>query len=153
REAIAAASQNGETILFAASLTSGGPAVIQLTNTGHVGEIAIKKNITINGPGADLLTGKAFDPTPDTKNGDGSRVFNFDDGNVALQRSVTIRNLALTGGDVGDANIGGGAILNRENLTAEGLRVEGNSAVAFGGGIASVQGNLVLADCSINNNS
>ena len=39
-------------INFAASLTSGGPASILLTN----GELVINKSLTINGPGANLLT-------------------------------------------------------------------------------------------------
>src|SRR5688572_13743400 len=43
REAILAASP-GETINFAAALTAGGPAKIQLTNVGHVGQILINKN-------------------------------------------------------------------------------------------------------------
>src|SRR5687768_5758899 len=43
REAILAASP-GETIDFAASLTSSGPATIELTNFGHAGEILINKS-------------------------------------------------------------------------------------------------------------
>ena len=57
RDAIAAAPQ-GETINFAVTGT------INLTNLGH---LTINKNLTINGPGANLLTINAFgnDPTPD----------------------------------------------------------------------------------------
>ena len=67
REAMVAAVP-GETINFAVTGT------INLTNVGHVGELLINKNLTIQGPGADLLTINAFDPTPETNNGDGSRV-------------------------------------------------------------------------------
>src|SRR5262245_6605503 len=61
RDAIAAAAP-GETIDFAASLTAGGPATILLTH----GELGIDKDLTIVGPGADLLTIDASgnDPTP-----------------------------------------------------------------------------------------
>ena len=51
RDAIDAAAP-AEMINFAASLTSGGPASILLTN----GELVINKSLTINGPGANLLT-------------------------------------------------------------------------------------------------
>src|SRR5262245_41735681 len=51
RDAIAAA-VSGDTINFAPSLTSGGPATILLSN----GQLAIGKNIIISGPGANLLT-------------------------------------------------------------------------------------------------
>ncbi len=100
----------GETINFAASLTSGGPATIQLSN---LGELVVNKNLMVGGPGAKLLTINAFDPTPAMKNGDGSRVFRVDNGAASL-RTVAISGLSLTGGDVSTA--GGGAILNRENL-------------------------------------
>ena len=49
REAIAAAA-SGDTINFAASLTSGGPATINLTSTGHPRELLIDKSLTITGP-------------------------------------------------------------------------------------------------------
>ena len=48
-----------------------------------MGELAITDSTTIIGPGANLLTIDASgnDPTPGrTNNGDGSRVFNIDDG-------------------------------------------------------------------------
>ena len=51
RDAIAAAAP-GETINFAPSLTSGGPATIELAH----GEIAFYKTLTINGPVRGLLT-------------------------------------------------------------------------------------------------
>ena len=67
-----------DTIEFAPSLTAGGPATILLT----LGELAITDSLTINGPGANLLTIDASgnDPTPDVNDGLGSRIFNIDDG-------------------------------------------------------------------------
>ena len=115
RDAIAAAPQ-GETINFAVTGT------INLTNLGH---LTINKNLTINGPGANLLTINAFDPTPAMNNGDGSRLFNIDDGNAAEEKTVAISGLTLTGGDVsGD----GGGIRNAENLTVTGSTISGNVA-------------------------
>ena len=75
REAIGIANANpgGDTVLFDASLTAGGPATMLLTQ----GELAITDALMINGPGADVLTIDASgnDPTRDDNNGDGSRVF------------------------------------------------------------------------------
>ena len=91
------------------------------------GELKITDSLTINGPGANLLTIDASgnDPTPDVNNGDGSRVFNIDDGNDANLLDVSISGLTLTGGDVsGD----GGAIFTRENLAVTASTIRGNSA-------------------------
>src|SRR5262249_16650523 len=76
REAIAAAA-SGDTIDF--SVTGTISLSVGSGNTNH--QLTINKNLTINGPGANLLTIQAFDPTPATKNGDGSRVFSIDNGN------------------------------------------------------------------------
>jgi hypothetical protein len=65
RDAIALA-PSGETIDF--SVTGD----INLTSLGH---LMIDKDLTINGPGAELLTINAFDPTPEADNSDGGRVF------------------------------------------------------------------------------
>ena len=67
REAIFATNLVGgaDTIEFAPSLTAGGPATILLTQ----GELKITDSLTINGPGANLLTIDASgnDPTPDVE--------------------------------------------------------------------------------------
>ena len=90
------------------------PAVtgtIQLTNVGHVGEIVINNNLTINGPGAGVLTIRAFAGTAAA--GDGARIFNVDDGTWTV-RTVAISGLTLTGGDV--ASISGGGDLATEKI-------------------------------------
>src|SRR5688572_18262330 len=99
REAVFATNLVGgaDTINFAAALTSGGPAKLTLTQ----GELPITDALTIIGPGADLLTidARGNDPTPnstlddgdDLNDGDGSRVFDIDDGNVNTHKSVSIR--------------------------------------------------------------
>src|SRR5262245_23737447 len=113
REAISQAAPN-DTIKFSVNGT---------ITLGALGQLSIDKNLTINGPGSGLLTVKAFDPTPATKNGDGSRIFNIDDANAAL-KTVSISGLTLTGGDL---NGKGGAIFSAENLTLASSVLSGNS--------------------------
>ena len=146
REAILAASP-GETIDFAAALTEDGPATIQLSNAG---QLSINKNLTIQGPGAHLLTIKAFDPDADGSNdGDGSRVFYI---NAAGLANVTISGVTLTNGDV---NASGGAIFNAENLTIRDSVITGNSGThvaSRGGGIAHFFGTLTIERSTISDN-
>jgi hypothetical protein len=134
-----------DTISFSPALTSAAPATILLT----LGELAIADSLTINGPGANLLTIDASnnDPTPELDNGDGSRVFNISDGTGTL-RTVRIHGLTLTGGD---ASPTGGAILSREDLTVSECTISGNSAVTNGGGIDATR--LILHNSTIRDNA
>ncbi|MEM6472169.1 MAG: choice-of-anchor Q domain-containing protein, partial [Planctomycetota bacterium] len=101
---------------------------------------------TINGPGKDLLRVRA------TGN---SRVFKIDDG-VAGQSIVTIRGMGISGGSFSSTNIGnqnGGGILNREDLTLEGVSVQRNSVKGgSGAGIANEGGRLNVHDSEIFDN-
>ena len=139
REAIIVAAP-GETINFSVTGT------INLTNLGG---LVINKNLTINGPGANLLTINAFDPTPASNNGDGSRIFNVDDG-TANVRIVSISGLKLAGGDVTGS---GGAIRSAETLTLGSSLVTGNSSTSRGGGLYSLSSNLNLVDTVVTGNS
>ncbi len=69
REAVLAANSDpaADTIDFASSVTGN----IQLTNVGHVGQIAINNNLTINGPGSSALAIQAFAGT--SSSGDGAQ--------------------------------------------------------------------------------
>jgi CSLREA domain-containing protein len=129
REAIFAANTvpGADTIEFAPSLTASGPAKILLTQ----GELKITDSLTINGPPANLLTidASGSDPTPTVKNGDGSRVFNIDDGKSGSLIDVAISGLTLTGGDTGSGVAGsGGAIRILENLAITNCSISGNSS-------------------------
>ncbi len=116
------------------------------------GELAITDSLAINGRGANLLTIDASgnDPTPDTNNGDGSRVFNIDDGSFLNVLEVSISGLMLTGGDLG-GSLSGGAIRSLENLAVTGSTISGNSA-ADGGGIFT-SANATITDSTVSGNS
>ena len=108
-----------------------GPETILLTQ----GELVITDSLTITGPGAELLTIDASgnDPTPELNNGDGSRVFGINDGNLETFIDVEIAGVTLTGGD---DSYTGGAILTGETLSLHAVVITDNSAV-WGGGIFS----------------
>jgi hypothetical protein len=137
-----------DTIDFAPALTLSGPATILLTQ----GELDITDSLTILGPGANLLTIDATgnDPTPDQNNGDGSRVFNIDNGNRLTFIEVAISGLTLTGGD---SALHGGAVFSKENLQVSRSAIDGNSALGRGGGIGFTYGSLTLFDSTISSNS
>ena len=132
REAMTAAVPS-ETINFSVTGT------ISLTS---LGQLTINKNLTIQGPGANLLTIKAYDPDANGANdGDGSRVFDIDDSNAANVLSVSISGLTFTNGD---SITSGGAIRSTENLTVSDSTISGNWSSGRGGGIYSTGANSQL---------
>jgi hypothetical protein len=159
-----------QTIAFATSLTSAGPATILLSR----GELFITDSLTINGPGANLLTIDASgnDRTPMTNNGDGSRVINVNDFTSTVQ-TVSITGLTLTGGDLphpgggigslesltltacaiinNSASIGGGIYIQQRNLNLIDSTISGNAANR-GGGIETYQGTLNMTNCTVSGN-
>jgi hypothetical protein len=132
------------------------------------GELVINKNLTIQGPGAGLLTiasqpylNGIFEPV------NGSRIFEVDGAGT----TVAISGLTLTqgggtklgGGYTGNPYDGyGGAILNFGKLTLSnctlgpvviaGVIGSGNTADIAGGGIANF-GTLVVSGCTLSGNS
>ena len=129
RDAIAAASP-GETINFAVTGT---------ITLGH-GELVIDKDLSIVGPGADLL---AIDA-----NGS-SRVFNVDNSNAVIA-TVSISGLTISGGYIdGD----GGGIANAENLTVASSTLSGNTTTHSGGAVFTHQGNLTIRDSTLSGNA
>ncbi len=120
REAILLANSNAgpDTIVFAPSLTSIGPATISLT----LGLIRINDDLVIQGPtdrGLTISGNNTF------------QLFEVED-RTSADKVVAFRSLTLTGGK---AEISGGAISNGENLTISDCTITGNFAFIEGGGI------------------
>ena len=136
REAVTLANlQLGNNLInFAASL-NGGTINLSDSLSGGGGEILITDNLTIDASdltGGLTINAQTLDPTPSQNNGDGSRLFRLDDGNVATYMNTLFVGLTLSGGDVdGD----GGAIHSVENLTLQFVSVLDNYASGDGGGI------------------
>jgi hypothetical protein len=146
RQAIATATP-GDTIDFAQGITA-----INLTS----GELFIDKNLTIDGPGADLLTVRRnFQADTDPK----FRIFNIASGNVIMS-GLTISNGTLV---QGFSQVSGAGILNQASATlalteciVSSNHAGGAEGNARGGGIynagtlnldlSSVSGNTGLSD-------
>src|SRR5262245_31138230 len=103
-------------IRFQAGLTG------TITLNENQGQLEIRSNLTITGPGASMLA----------VSGNDVRVLNVDDG-LASERTVTINGLIISDGDT-DASSGGGGINNAEKLTIQNCVISGNAG-AFVGGI------------------
>jgi hypothetical protein len=126
RAAVAAASP-GDTIIFASI-----PSPINLTS----GEIVISQNLTINGPGAGMLTVSVAAKS--------SRVFDVTTG------TVTISNLTISGGF---DPVAGGGIFNNGTLTLEDATVSGNAAnICCGGGIYNNTGTMTINNVTVSGN-
>ena len=125
RDAIAAAAP-GELIEFDALLNGG---TILLSR----GELALTRSVIIDATELDsglVIDAAGNDPTPGQRDGEGSRILNVDDGNLAGCSSITVRGLTLTGGDI---NANGGAIRSFEMITIASSTISGNAANSGGG--------------------
>ncbi|NOT62858.1 MAG: hypothetical protein HOP19_21830, partial [Acidobacteria bacterium] len=105
------------------------------------GQITIDKNLTIQGPGANLLTVQNTAAASAT-----SRVFLVNSGVTA-----TISGLTISGANVSGGTAGGG-IRNLGTLTVTDSTISGNSANS-GGGISNTSGTLTVTNSTISNNS
>jgi hypothetical protein len=112
-----------------------GPRTVTLTT----GELRVRDDLTVTGPGAGLLT---------VTGNNASRVFNVYDGDTDTRRAVRIEGLTIAGG----RHLTGGGIDNSEALHLVGCTVSGNSASQTGGGIYS-DGTLALTSCTVSGNS
>lgn len=135
REAIANVDDGG-TITFQEGLTG------TITLTG--GELTITRNLTIIGPGADVLT---------VSGDDSVRVFNIGESTIT-DIEVEISGLTIT---AGRASTGGG-IRNRANLTVTSSTISGNTAHEVGsggdgGGIYNFQGKVTINGSTISDNT
>ncbi len=134
RDAIAAANAAGgaDIIDFQAGLTG--------TITLTTGQLNIADSVQINGPGAANLS---------VSGNNASRVFYLYAGGVL---DVQISNLTITGGTA----VRGGGILNTdENLTLDGVVIQGNTATSHGGGIFAdgFNMNLTIRNSTITGNT
>ena len=92
------------------------------TITLNQGQLGISSDLMITGPGAGIVTVNA--------NGS-SRVFDVSDSESAVSK-VTISGLTISGGE-DSSGVGGGGILNREDLTLQNCTVTGNHSNSGGG--------------------
>ncbi|MEZ6123256.1 MAG: choice-of-anchor Q domain-containing protein [Planctomycetaceae bacterium] len=145
REAIEAAnaSAGADSISFAASVFG----TAQTITLSH-GEFAITDDLTITGPGRDLLT---------LDGNNQSRIFRIDDGDDAHEIVVQISGLTITKGfasdglgTTSDADNGGG-IWTSENLEVRNVLLLQNYAKGFGGGIWS-DGTTKISNSEIRQN-
>ncbi len=119
-------------IMFASSLTTGGPVTINLT--GGILQVDSSESVAIDGSGANLLT----------INADGhSGVFSVDAG-----VSAQISGLTITGGSAAT----GAGIDNAGNLTISSCSITGDSASGNGGGIYN-SADLNVSYCTISGDS
>lgn len=106
------------------------------------GQVVLDRNVTIQGPGAGVLTVRSTAAL-----GPNSRVFRVDVGVTA-----TIAGLTISGGSV-DASGRGGGIQNLGTLTLSQATVTGNSALGLGGGISHDGAVLTVASSTVSGNS
>jgi len=125
-------SSSAQTILFE-------PVFFSTARTINLASVLpnIASSVTINGPGANLLTVRR-----DT--GGNYRIFTINTG-----QTVTLSGLTITGGNVTDS---GGGIANLGTLTVTNCQISGNIADFFGGGISN-SGTLTVTGSTIANNS
>ena len=133
RQAIANAAP-GDTITFSL------PANSSVTLTS--GELLINKNLTISGPGANLLTIERNASAGDF------RIFD-----ITANINVTITGLTIVNGN---SPIGGGIYNNGGTLTVASSTISGNQASGsngYGGGIYNEQGTVNVTNSTIAGNS
>jgi len=106
-----------------------GADVVDISVAGTIsltaGELTITDDVTITGPGAEVLE----------IDGNGlSRILNVDDSDASANIRVAVRNVALVNGS---SSSDGGAIRSVEELTIVNSIVSGSTAANAGGGIFS----------------
>jgi predicted outer membrane repeat protein len=119
---------------------SGGTVDFQPGLTGTItlttGELAINQDLSISGPGADVIT---------VSGNNASRVFDLTGSGVA----VTLAGLTIANGRADQ----GGGIQNSGTLTVSNCTVTGNTAGTDGGGIYNNRGTMAVTGSIISGNS
>jgi hypothetical protein len=159
REAVLAANATAGADIINFNSSFNVPRTIQFvapaTENSH---LVVTDHLTINGPGSDLLTLRAFDPTPGSvffgEIGDGNRIFDINGATVRID--VTLSGMKLTGGDVGHMEVkdigSGGAIrsIDNDNLTLKNIKATNNWAAYWGGALHARLANnstLIIDEC------
>ncbi len=114
-----------------------GPQTITLTG----GTLSITKNVTINGPGASLLTANGNKATRDFYVGSSF--------SQNLKLVVSMSNLTITGGNQGY----GSGVFSSGTLALTNVTVSNNTATSNGGGGIYNNGNLTLTNCAVTGNT
>jgi CSLREA domain-containing protein len=131
REAIAVASA-GDNVTFSPLFNA--PQTITLS----LGDLGVNKNLSINGPGARLLT---------ISGNNLARVFTITGGS----EEVTMSGLTVANGNSGTSN-GGGIFVGANNKLTLTSAVVRNNLGANGGGIAVGGGSLIVVNSLVSNN-
>ncbi len=130
RQALADA-LDGDTITFGVGPIAPNAPAVATVITLTSGELAVNANVTVTGPGADML-----EVTRDNMAGP-FRIFH-----VTPNHTVTIEGMTVSNGSAQGSfpdNVGGGVYSDHATLTVNGCFITGNSAVN-GGGIYSAGG-------------
>jgi CSLREA domain-containing protein len=135
REALALA-QNGDLINFSPAFNT--PQTINLLTALP----DITKSVTIQGPGANLLTVRR-----DYNAATSFRIFNIA---FAISNGVSISGMTITGGN-SSGDFGGG-IYGQSNLVLTGVHVTGNTAGSSGAGVMLAFADGVFTNCTFSNN-
>jgi hypothetical protein len=104
------------------------------------GELEIKASMTIQGPGASLLT---------VSGNNASRVFDIQ-GSTTV---VAISGLTISGGSAADHNGGGGILNNSGTLTVDASTLSGNTHTESGGAISNLFGTLTVTNSTLSDNT
>ena len=143
RAAITAANANGarlDDILFDNTIFNT-PLTINLLSALP----DITSSLTINGPGANLLTVRRSDSVADF------RIFHIPGGGLTIALSgITISNGNAPGTDI---NGHGGAILSFSDLTLTDVNASGNTAGRTGGAVRLTDANGSFTNCTFSNNT
>jgi CSLREA domain-containing protein len=140
RDAVTAANANSgaDTITFA-STVSGDTVTLDIAGKDH---IVITDNLTIQGPGANLLTVSGGNVASSHKGG----ILEFTAG------SLTVSGITLADGNTSDR---GGALSfdYYGQLALSGVAIQDSHAQSFGGGVYKDSGTLTVTRCTISGNS
>lgn len=139
RDAITAANANpdADTVMFASTL-SGDTILLDIAGKGH---IQISDNLTIEGPGANLLTVSGGNVASSQSGG----IFSCS-GGVLVVSSITLAN-GHTAGTGGALSVGNGT------LTLNSVAIQDSYAQTFGGGFYKGSGPLTVTHSTISGNS